>query len=276
MTVSATDVCDINTTTMANAFKNLDSATSIPNIADWDWSSVTIATNCFLDAGTVNPDLEGADLSNITDFTGFLQNTDSWTGTLTNANLASATDCFRMFRLNSSANPDADTWTNFAPTEIDWMFQGTGWTSKSLANWDVSNVTSGVNFLLNEVMSTSDYDATLISWGAQTVQTATVHMGNSTYTQTSVDSGTTDGTTASKLIDSTQNFITTVTIGDIIHNTTDGTFAEVTAIDSDTSLSLDSDIMVSGETYVVQSSNAAKGRYSLISQGWTITDSGAV
>ena len=276
MTVSATDVCDINTTTMENAFKNADAVTTIPNISDWNWTSVTIGTNCFLDAGLINPDLETADLSNITDFTGFLQNADSWNGTLTNANLASASDCFQMFRLNSGANPDAHTWTNFAPTEIDWMFQGTGWTSKSLANWDVSNVTSGSNFLLNEVMSTSDYDATLISWGSQTVTTAAVHMGNSTYTQTSVDSGTTDGTTASKLVDSTQNFVTTVTIGDIIHNTTDGTFAEVTAIDSDTQLSLDADIMVSGEAYVVQSSAAAKGRYSLISQGWTITDNGSV
>lgn len=66
------------------------------------------------------------------------------------------------------------------------------------------------------------------------------------------DSGTTNGTTTSKLVDSTQtDFLTTVSIGMIVHNTTDNTFANVTAIDSNTILSLDSDIMVSGKVYII-------------------------
>lgn len=65
------------------------------------------------------------------------------------------------------------------------------------------------------------------------------------------DSGTTDGTTSDKLVQSGQNFQTTIDIGMIVYNTTDDTFANVTAIDSDTTLSIDSDIMVSGETFVI-------------------------
>ena len=65
------------------------------------------------------------------------------------------------------------------------------------------------------------------------------------------DSGTTDGTTASKLVQSGQNFITTVDIGMIVYNTTDSTYANVTAIDSDTTLSLDSDIMATAEAYTI-------------------------
>lgn len=65
------------------------------------------------------------------------------------------------------------------------------------------------------------------------------------------DSGTTDGTTASKLIQSGQNFLTTISIGMIVYNTTDDTFANVTAIDDDTTLSIDADIMVSGEAYTI-------------------------
>lgn len=68
---------------------------------------------------------------------------------------------------------------------------------------------------------------------------------------TAVDSGTADGTTANKLVDSTQNFVTTVSTGQVVKNTTDNTFAIVTAIDSNTQLSLDNDIMVSGETYII-------------------------
>jgi hypothetical protein len=68
---------------------------------------------------------------------------------------------------------------------------------------------------------------------------------------TAVDSGTTDGATTKKLVDSTQNFTTTINVGDSVHNTTDDTFALVMAIDSDTQLSLDRDIMASGETYSI-------------------------
>ena len=68
---------------------------------------------------------------------------------------------------------------------------------------------------------------------------------------TEADSGTTDGTTADKLVDSGQNFNTTVESGMTVHNTTDDTYALVTAVDSDTTLSLDTDIMISGENYTV-------------------------
>ena len=150
----------------------------------------------------------------------------------------------------------------------------------SLAGWDVSNATDlGYMFIaadINETGTTTNYDATLISWAAQTVNpNLTPHFGNSKYGAGQVDSGTTDGTTASKLIQSGQNFNTTVTIGDVVHNTTDDTYARVTAVDSDTQLSLDTDIMISGENYVIQGSDAAKARASLIlDDNWEITDGG--
>ena len=64
-------------------------------------------------------------------------------------------------------------------------------------------------------------------------------------------SGTTTGTTADKLVDSSQNFTDTVKVGDRVNNITDTTTALVTAIDSDTQLSLDTDIMVSGDNYSI-------------------------
>jgi hypothetical protein len=66
-----------------------------------------------------------------------------------------------------------------------------------------------------------------------------------------LDRGTTTATTANKLVDSTQNFQTTAQVGSFIKNTTDSTTASVTAIDSDTTLSISSDIMASGENYIL-------------------------
>lgn len=71
------------------------------------------------------------------------------------------------------------------------------------------------------------------------------------FSWTVVETGTTDGTTASKLVDSGQNFATTVEANYTVWNTTDNTFALVTAVDDDTTLSLSADIMVSGEAYKV-------------------------
>jgi len=114
-------------------------------------------------------------------------------------------------------------------------------------------------------------------WNAQVLQSGvSFDGGNATYTQTSVDSGTTDGTTADHLIHSGQNFDVTVTIGDIVHNTTDDTYAAVTNVLA-ADLTLDADIMVTGEAYVIQSSAAAKARYNMLSSdGWTIVDGGPV
>ena len=65
------------------------------------------------------------------------------------------------------------------------------------------------------------------------------------------DSGTTTSAATNKLIQTGQNFITTVSIGDIVLNNTDNTFAAVTAVDSDTELSLSLDIMSSSESFSI-------------------------
>ena len=65
------------------------------------------------------------------------------------------------------------------------------------------------------------------------------------------EEGTTTSTTANKLVDSGQNFLTTVTVGDYVTNETDETKTTVTAIDSNTQLSLADDIFTSGEDYII-------------------------
>lgn len=66
---------------------------------------------------------------------------------------------------------------------------------------------------------------------------------------------TTTSTTADKLVNSGASFTTDGTaVGDTVYNTTDETTALVTAIDSDSTLSIDSDIMISGENYQILAS----------------------
>ncbi len=66
----------------------------------------------------------------------------------------------------------------------------------------------------------------------------------------SVTSGTTSATTPNKLVDSGASF-SAADDGKFVWNTTDNTYATITAVDNSTTLSLDTDIMESGETYSI-------------------------
>ncbi|MDB4304241.1 hypothetical protein N9934_05585, partial [Desulfosarcina sp.] len=64
--------------------------------------------------------------------------------------------------------------------------------------------------------------------------------------------GTTDGVSASKLIDSGATFLTDgVQVGSIVMDTSNTQYSYVTALDSETQLSVNDDIFVSGENYSV-------------------------
>ncbi len=65
-------------------------------------------------------------------------------------------------------------------------------------------------------------------------------------------SGTTDGTTANKLVDSSAAFNSNL-VNYIVYNTTDSTVATVTAVDDAGTLSLSADIMATGEAYTLYS-----------------------
>lgn len=75
---------------------------------------------------------------------------------------------------------------------------------------------------------------------------------------TKTESGTATSTTSNKLVDTAGQFTANVKVGDIVSNTTDNTTASVTAIDSNTQLSLSADIMASGEAYVIKQSSASQ------------------
>ena len=77
----------------------------------------------------------------------------------------------------------------------------------------------------------------------------------------SAASGTTTGVQANKLIDSTQSFTSTVTVGDQVLNQVDGQTALVSGIDSNTTLSLDTDIMISGQGYTIDPSPGGEVDY---------------
>lgn len=66
-----------------------------------------------------------------------------------------------------------------------------------------------------------------------------------------VETGTTTSASSLKLIDSTQNFLTTVSAGMRVYNSTTHAVSTVSTVDSNTQLTLDQDIMTSGDAYII-------------------------
>jgi len=90
----------------------------------------------------------------------------------------------------------------------------------------------------------------------QATKRASLILDDTTQTADNAASGTTTSTTADKLVDSTAAF-TSALVGDTAYNTTNNTWAVISAVDSTTTLSLADDIMASGEGYVIGDASKA-------------------
>ena len=72
-----------------------------------------------------------------------------------------------------------------------------------------------------------------------------------------ISSTTVGAAVTDKLVDTGQSFLTAgIQKNAIVYNTADGTAAYVTAVDSDTELSLSDDIMAASEDYIIYNSSA--------------------
>lgn len=90
------------------------------------------------------------------------------------------------------------------------------------------------------------------------------------------DSGTNSSTATNKLIQSGQNFITTVSVGNCVYNSTDGTFAYVTAVDSDTQLSLSANIFTAtSKNFTIYSTPALSSNW-VECNGQTLSDANSI
>lgn len=248
------------------------------DISTWNVSSCTRFSEMFRDAEAFNQPIGTWNVSSGTRFDLMFFDAISFNQSLNAWNMSAATNISTMFRNAIAYNQPMNLWNVSTVTTADQVFRGATGFDQNLELWDVSSMTNLTQFLFGVDLSTSNYDALLVGWsGLPSVQNSVSFDGGlSTYTKSISDSGTNTGTGAT-LIEAGQNFLTTVTVGDVVQNTSALTFARVQSVDSDTQLTLDSAIMNNGDGYEIESSSAAKGRASLIlDYSWTITDNGGV
>jgi surface protein len=166
-----------------------------------------------------NPDLSGWDMSRITSLTYAFETCDIHRD-------------FSSWNLNALTGTNTNTFIRATYSSVSKMW--IGWSANA-------NTATGVNmsfgsraFSLAATTTTHDYDGEDTYEGYLKMVAPTPNANRTSGTNTS--------TTTNKLVDSGATFTASVSIGDVVENTTAGTHAKVNSVDNDNELTLSRDI----------------------------------
>jgi hypothetical protein len=139
------------------------------------------------------------------------------------------------------------TGTNTSVVSLKLVDSGASFLTTAAVGDTVKNTTTGLSTKVVRVVSDTELRLNDNRF-TSTPQNYSVERFNNSVKAT----GTTTSTASLKLVDSGASFLTTVSEGDRVKNTTDNTYSYVVSVDSDTQLSIYDEIFVSGEGYQVE------------------------
>ena len=194
-------------TTMERLFDN-DPAFN-QDISSWDTSSVTNMSGMFSNAQSFNQPIGSWNTSNVIDMSWMFGNAQSFNQDISSWDTSSVTNMSLMFYIASSFNQPIGSWNTSNVTDMSWMFRiapinqnlSTWNTSKvtnmshmfleapnidqNLGAWDVHSVTDMTEMFTSSRLSTPNYEATLLGWSSQPLQSNVVFdAGGSRYCST--------------------------------------------------------------------------------------------
>lgn len=158
--VTAADIPDLSgVTSMYYAFAYCDSLVGAPSMENWNTSTIETMEGLFLTCDVFN------------------QNIGSW-------DTSSVISLCNTFYGAFSFNQDIGSWDTSSVMSMQGTFGGIGASfDQDLGGWDVTALTDAGGMFSDIMLSTSNYDALLIGWAAQAVNSGvTFGGGNSKYT----------------------------------------------------------------------------------------------
>ncbi len=152
------------------------------DIGSWDTSSVTVMNNMFYSASAFDQDIGGWDTSSVTNMNSMFRVASAFNQDLGSWDTSSVTDMSYMFANASAFNQDIGNWDTSSVTDMNHMFYNASAFDRDIGGWDVAALTDATNMFSFAKLSTPNYDALLIGWDAQSLQSGvTFNGGTSNY-----------------------------------------------------------------------------------------------
>ncbi|MEC7756056.1 MAG: BspA family leucine-rich repeat surface protein [Bacteroidota bacterium] len=169
------------------------------DISSWRFPNADRLNQMFYEAAAFNQDISSWETGNIVDMSSMFENAESFNQNIGSWDVSSVTNFGSMFRGASVFNQDISEWDMSAATSMNSMFKNasafnqniSGWNlttgdngitsmnnlfenatafDQDLSAWDISGVRSLNSIFSHSGMSVANYDATLIGWAAQQLQ----------------------------------------------------------------------------------------------------------
>ncbi|WP_375560967.1 BspA family leucine-rich repeat surface protein [Bernardetia sp. OM2101] len=164
------DISNWNTENVTNMVNVFNGATSFNQpIGNWNTDNVTNMSGMFFNASAFNQDIESWNIENVTNMSSMFRGS-TFNQPIGNWNTTAVTNMRFTFYLATSFNQDIGSWNTENVTDMSNMFLGATSFNQNLGSWNISNVTNMTTMLSNSALNTANYDATLIGWAAQTLQ----------------------------------------------------------------------------------------------------------
>ncbi len=169
-----------NVINMGNMFSGASSFNR--DISNWDVSNVTDMIAMFDSAILFNCDLNNWDVGNITSMWCMFRSAYSFNGDISSWNVSNVTLMVHMFAYANSFNGDLSNWDVSNVDDMWGMFKNAISFDQNIGNWNVQAVLEMTDMFIGVTLSTSNYDALLIGWDTQNLQSGiNFHGGNSLY-----------------------------------------------------------------------------------------------
>jgi len=180
---SATDAPTVSSTSFYSMFRNCTNFNGA--IGNWDISTVNILGSCFVDNSTFNQSLNNWNVSSVTNMNSIFKNCKTFDQDLNSWDTSNVENMGFMFSGCSQFNGDIYSWDTSTVENMTSMLYNCDLFDQSLAAWEIDSVTNFTNFMQNATgLSTSNYDATLISWANQFVNSGlSINFGGSQFTE---------------------------------------------------------------------------------------------
>jgi hypothetical protein len=180
MKITATDILNMTGIMDTNEwFQGCDSLSTVPSMNSWDMSHVTTIYAMFHSCEKFNQPIGSWNLASLTNSGYVFYNNQAFNQDITSWDMADVTNANWMFYDATAFNQAVGSWDTGSLASADFMFKGATSFNQSLAGWDITALagTHGDGLLNGVTLSTANYSATLISWGAQDVQSGVTFDG---------------------------------------------------------------------------------------------------